>query len=373
MITITAGDVEAALSGFQAAALKDLSLEKSPTEWASIGGLEEAKAMLIETFMLPTTYAPLFKQVPIKLRSGLLLYGPPGTGKTLLASAIAGHCGLNFISVSGPELLNKYIGQSESSVRAVFERAAAAKPAILFFDEFEAIAPARGGDSTGVTDRVVNQFLTELDGVEGRAGVYVLAASSRPDMIDPALLRPGRLDKSIYCGFPDLQERESILRAVTRSVKLTEDVDFTELAGLSEDFSGADLNAIISTAQLGMVHDELDRRMALDAARLTAAAAATTTTTAGTTTTTNKSDAAVDLRLSREHLIKAVGETSISTSYKDRAHFARVHDKFLRARRQDVGGDASASASSSTAASSKASDDVFSAENPTGRQKVAFG
>ena len=138
----------------------------------------------------------------MKMQFGVLLFGPPGTGKTLLASAVAKEFDMNFISVKGPELLSKYIGSSEEAVREVFVRAQAAKPCILFFDEFESLVPRRGHDSTGVTDRVVNQFLTQLDGTEGLRGVYVLAATSRPDMIDPALLRPGRVDRKVYCSIP---------------------------------------------------------------------------------------------------------------------------------------------------------------------------
>ena len=139
----------------------------------------------------------------MKMQFGILLFGPPGTGKTLLASAVAKEFDMNFISVKGPELLSKYIGSSEEAVREVFERAQAARPCVLFFDEFESLAPRRGHDATGVTDRVVNQFLTQLDGTEGLTkGVYVLAASSRPDMIDPALLRPGRVDRKLYCKVP---------------------------------------------------------------------------------------------------------------------------------------------------------------------------
>lgn len=194
-------------------------------------GLHEARRILRETLEWPTKYAQIFANCPLRLRSGILLYGYPGCGKTLLASAVAKECGLNFISVKGPEILNKYIGASEKSVRDLFERASAAKPCVLFFDEFDSIAPkryvvlyldiilfsrvssrdqadrCRGHDSTGVTDRVVNQMLTEMDGAQGLDGVYVLAATSRPDLIDPALLRPGRLDKAVFCDMPDLTDR----------------------------------------------------------------------------------------------------------------------------------------------------------------------
>ncbi|KIJ18346.1 hypothetical protein PAXINDRAFT_167524 [Paxillus involutus ATCC 200175] len=207
-ITLSAADFANAQVDFVPHSLRDVPLQKSTTEWADIGGLKHAKRVIRETLEWPTKYAPLFKQSPLRLRSGLLLYGYPGCGKTLLASAVARECGLNFISVKGPELLNKYIGASEKSVRDIFDRASAAKPCVLFFDEFDSIAPKRGHDSTGVTDRVVNQLLTQMDGAEGLTGVYVLAATSRPDLIDAALLRPGRLDKSILCDMPDEEDRK---------------------------------------------------------------------------------------------------------------------------------------------------------------------
>jgi peroxin-1 len=180
---------------------------------SDVGGLLCAKTTLMETLVWPTTYQAIYKAVGIRMPRGILLYGVPGTGKTLLAEAVASSSGLNYIPVKGPELLSKYIGASEANVRDVFQRAAAARPCLIFFDEFESLAPRRGHDSTGVTDRVVNQLLTQLDGVEGFAeGVYILAATSRPDLIDPALLRPGRLDKSILCPMPGEEDRLDILR-----------------------------------------------------------------------------------------------------------------------------------------------------------------
>lgn len=200
-------DFVKAQEDFVPLSLRDVKLQTSSVEWSDIGGLTETRHVLRETLEWPTKYAQIFANCPLRLRSGLLLYGFPGCGKTLLASAVAKECGLNFIAVKGPEILNKYIGASEKSVRDLFDRAQAAKPCVLFFDEFDAIAPKRGHDSTGVTDRVVNQLLTQMDGAEGLDGVYVLAATSRPDLIDAALLRPGRLDKSLLCGMPDGRER----------------------------------------------------------------------------------------------------------------------------------------------------------------------
>ncbi|SPN96660.1 probable peroxin-1 [Cephalotrichum gorgonifer] len=255
-------DFDKALKDFTPASLRNVPLQKSTTTFASIGGLKETRQVLLETLQYPTKYAPLFAKCPLRLRSGLLLYGYPGCGKTLLASAVAGECGLNFISVKGPEILNKYIGASEKTVRDLFERASAAKPCVLFFDEFDSIAPKRGHDSTGVTDRVVNQLLTQMDGAEGLSGVYVLAATSRPDLIDSALLRPGRLDKSLLCDLPNIEDRLDILKAMAKKVRLEKDLEesdagFAELARRTEGFSGADMQALVSNAQLEAIHDVL--------------------------------------------------------------------------------------------------------------------
>ncbi|KAJ1331051.1 peroxin-1 [Microdochium nivale] len=255
-------DFDSALKGFTPASLRNVTLQASTTTFDSIGGLQETRQVLLETLQYPTKYAPIFAQCPLRLRSGLLLYGFPGCGKTLLASAVAGECGLNFISVKGPEILNKYIGASEKSVRDLFDRASAAKPCVLFFDEFDSIAPKRGHDSTGVTDRVVNQLLTLMDGAEGLSGVYVLAATSRPDLIDPALLRPGRLDKSLLCDFPNEEDRIDIMKALGRKVKLSDEIlgseqVLEEIARRTEGYSGADLQALMSNAQLEAIHDVL--------------------------------------------------------------------------------------------------------------------
>jgi peroxin-1 len=266
-LTLSTADFDAALKGFTPASLRNVTLQTSTVRWSSIGGLESTRKVLLETLQYPTTYAPIFSRCPLRLRSGIMLYGYPGCGKTLLASAIASECGLNFISVKGPEILNKYIGASEKSVRDLFERAQAARPCVLFFDEFDSIAPKRGHDSTGVTDRVVNQLLTQMDGAEGLGeGVYVLAATSRPDLVDPALLRPGRLDKSIICDMPNLEDRTNILGAVAANLKIDENVKarWSEVAKKTEGFSGADLQALVYNAQLEAVHDVLGDGSAKD-------------------------------------------------------------------------------------------------------------
>ncbi|KAL8654142.1 MAG: hypothetical protein Q9210_001688 [Variospora velana] len=256
-------DFDRALKGFTPASLRNVTLQSSNTTFSAIGGLKTTRKTLLETLQYPTLYAPIFANCPLRLRSGLLLYGYPGCGKTLLASAVAGECGLNFISVKGPEILNKYIGASEKSVRSLFERAESARPCVLFFDEFDSIAPKRGHDSTGVTDRVVNQLLTQMDGAEGLSGVYVLAATSRPDLIDPALLRPGRLDKSILCDLPDFEDRLDILTVISRNLQVDPEIlssrkrGLYEVAQRTDGYSGADLQAVTYNAHLEAIHDEL--------------------------------------------------------------------------------------------------------------------
>ncbi|PWY98707.1 AAA-domain-containing protein [Testicularia cyperi] len=257
-LPITMDDFIKAQDGFTPLSLRDVKLEKSSVAWSDIGGLIETRRVLRETLEWPTKYAAIFASCPLRLRSGLLLYGYPGCGKTLLASAVAKECGLNFISVKGPEILNKYIGASEKSVRDLFDRAQAAKPCVLFFDEFDSIAPKRGHDSTGVTDRVVNQMLTQMDGAEGLDGVYVLAATSRPDLIDSALLRPGRLDKSLLCDMPTKEDRVDIMRAISLKVHLDPSVDLEKWADRTEGFSGADLQALLYNAHLEAIHESIN-------------------------------------------------------------------------------------------------------------------
>lgn len=257
--TLRDEDWDRALADFQPASVRGLRLHVAGSKgWSDVGGLSRVKRVLMETLQWPTKYPQLFERCPIAPRSGILLYGPPGTGKTLLAEVVAKECGMRFIGIKGPELLSKYIGASEQSVRDLFERASDARPCILFFDEFDSLAPRRGHDSTGVTDRVVNQLLVQMDGVEGRRGVYVLAATSRPDLVDPALLRPGRLDKSLYCPLPSADERKEILRSLCSAVPVSEDVDLDAIADACVDYSGADLRGVLGDARRHAIHRTCD-------------------------------------------------------------------------------------------------------------------
>ncbi|MDP2899903.1 MAG: AAA family ATPase, partial [Candidatus Bathyarchaeota archaeon] len=190
---------------------------------------------------------------------GILLYGPAGTGKTLIAKAVATESGVNFISIKGPELLSKWVGESEKGVREIFRKARTAAPCIIFFDEVDAMAPGRGsslGDS-GVTERMVSQILTELDGLQELKDVTVLGATNRPDMVDPALLRPGRFDRLLYIPAPDLDARKAILRIHTKGMPLADDVNIDKLAEQTETYTGAEIASICSAASLAAINDHL--------------------------------------------------------------------------------------------------------------------
>ncbi|KAI5071916.1 hypothetical protein GOP47_0014167 [Adiantum capillus-veneris] len=260
-------DFEQALDGFSPVSMRDLakpSNKVGPLTWKDVGGLNDTCRALQEMLELPVKYSKIFSKAPSRLRTGVLLYGPPGCGKTHVVGIAAAACSLRLISVKGPEILNKYIGASEQGVRDLFAKASAAAPCILFFDEFDAIAPKRGHDNTGVTDRVVNQLLTELDGVEALNGVFVFASTSRPDLLDAALLRPGRLDRLLLCDFPTTSERLEILQVLSHKLPLADDVRLDSVASLTENFSGADLQAVLSDAQLEAVHSFLSNEPSRD-------------------------------------------------------------------------------------------------------------
>ncbi|KAJ8898828.1 hypothetical protein K2173_007253 [Erythroxylum novogranatense] len=221
-------------------------------KWEDVGGLEDVKKSILDTVQLPLLHKDLFSS-GLRKRSGILLYGPPGTGKTLLAKAVATECSLNFLSVKGPELINMYIGESEKNIRDIFQKARSARPCVIFFDELDSLAPARGasGDSGGVMDRVVSQMLAEIDGLNDSAqDLFIIGASNRPDLIDPALLRPGRFDKLLYVGVnSDASYRERVLEALTRKFTLHQDVSLYSIAKrCPANFTGADMYALCADA-----------------------------------------------------------------------------------------------------------------------------
>ena len=249
-IEVNNDDFLSALREMDPSAMREVLVESPNVHWDEIGGLADVKQKLIESVEWPLTYAKLFEHMDAKAPRGILLYGPPGTGKTMLAKAVATESQANFISIKGPEFLSKWVGESEKAVRETFRKARQAAPSVVFLDEIDSIAPSRGGASSDshVTERVISQILTELDGLESLNSVMVIAATNRPDIIDPALLRPGRFDRLIEIGLPDEQARQQILKIHMAKKPLAADIKVEELAKLTEKYSGADLGAVVNEA-----------------------------------------------------------------------------------------------------------------------------
>ncbi|OYR38746.1 AAA family ATPase [Halorubrum sp. Hd13] len=252
-VTVSKADFEAAHANVEPSAMREYVAEQPTTDFTDVGGLPEAKEKLERAVTWPLTYGPLFDAADADPPTGVLLHGPPGTGKTLLARAIAGESGVNFIQVAGPELLDRYVGESEKAVRDLFDRARQAAPVIVFFDEIDAIAADRdgaGGDGSGVGERVVSQLLTELDRASDNPNLVVLAATNRRNALDPALLRPGRLETHIEVPEPDREARRKILDVHTREKPLVEGVDLEHLADETEGYSGAEIASLCREAAL---------------------------------------------------------------------------------------------------------------------------
>ncbi len=248
-LIVTGDDFENALKEIVPSAMREVYLETPDVKWSGIGGLEDVKRELQEAVEWPLKFSDLYKAIGYNMPKGVLLFGPSGTGKTLLAKAVATESEANFISVRGPELLSKWVGESERGVREVFKRARQASPCIIFFDEIDALAPVRGmGGGSNVTERVVSQLLTELDGIQALQGVVVLAATNRIDMVDPALLRPGRFDKIVGVPLPDKEARRDILQIQLKGKPISKDVGVDRLVEMTEGFNGADLAALVNTA-----------------------------------------------------------------------------------------------------------------------------
>jgi ribosome biogenesis ATPase len=261
-LAITMSDFEQAIKKVQPSSKREGFATIPDVTWADIGALENIRKDLEMAILEPIRSREKFEAVGLVQPCGVLLYGPPGCGKTLLAKAVANECQANFISIKGPELLNKYVGESERAVRQVFQRAQASKPCIIFFDELDALCPRRGLSENQVTERVVNQLLIELDGLNQRSEIFVVAATNRPDMIDPAMLRPGRLDKLLYVPLPSPEERVKILKTCARKTPLAPDVNLEKIA-LSErcnGFSGADLASLVREAATEALRQNLEQK-----------------------------------------------------------------------------------------------------------------
>ncbi|MCA9485334.1 MAG: CDC48 family AAA ATPase [Nanoarchaeota archaeon] len=259
-IKIKMAHFDEALHNVEPSAMREVLIRKPNVKWSDIGGLEIAKRDLRETVEMPLKEPEVFKEVGIKAPKGVLLTGPPGTGKTLLAKAVATESEANFISVKGPELISKWVGESEKAVREIFKKAKQVAPTVIFFDEFDSIATMRGGSSGGgsnVNDKVVNQLLTELDGVEELTGVSIIAATNRADLIDEALKRPGRLDSIIEVSLPDEKTRFEIFKIHTKNMPLDSSVDLKKLAKITDKFSGAMIGGVCQKAGLEAIRNRV--------------------------------------------------------------------------------------------------------------------
>ena len=261
-IKITKQDFDEALRDIQPSALREVLVQRPNMGWDDIGGLQQVKEELAEAIEWPLKHANLFAEANVEPPKGILLYGPPGTGKTMIAKAVAATSEANFISIKGPELISKWVGESEKGVREVFRKARQAAPCVIFFDELDAIAPRRGGSEgdSHVTERIISQMLTELDGLEDLKGVVVIGATNRPDIIDEALLRPGRFDRILEVPVPDKETRKHIFQIHTKKKPLESDVNIDKLMEMTEGMTGADIAALVNAAAMTAIKEHVRQK-----------------------------------------------------------------------------------------------------------------
>jgi transitional endoplasmic reticulum ATPase len=242
--------------------MREVLVQRPNVEWEDIGGLQQVKEELAEAIEWPLKHADLFTEANVQPPKGILLYGPPGTGKTMIAKAVAATSEANFISIKGPELISKWVGESEKGVREVFRKARQAAPCVVFFDEIDAIAPRRGGSEGDghATERVISQMLTELDGLEDLKGVVVIGATNRPDIIDEALLRPGRFDRILEVPPPDKDARKQIFHIHTKKKPLESDVNLDKLVEMTEGMTGADVAALVNAAAMTAIKEHVRQK-----------------------------------------------------------------------------------------------------------------
>ncbi|TYT62252.1 CDC48 family AAA ATPase [Natrialba swarupiae] len=306
-LQVTESDFKEALKGIQPSAMREVFVEVPDVTWNDVGGLGDTKERLRETIQWPLDYPEVFEAMDLEAAKGVMMYGPPGTGKTLLAKAVANEAESNFISIKGPELLNKYVGESEKGVREIFEKARSNAPTVIFFDEIDSIAGERGqrqGDS-GVGERVVSQLLTELDGLEELEDVVVIATTNRPDLIDSALLRPGRLDRHVHVPVPDEEGRRKIFEVHTRGKPLADAVDLEWLAAETEGYVGADIEAVCREASMEASREFIN---SVDPDEMP--------------------DTIENVRISREHFEHALEEVKPSVTAETRERYQEIEAEF---------------------------------------------
>jgi transitional endoplasmic reticulum ATPase len=295
-LKVTKNDFYEALKNIEPSAMREVVVEVAHINWDDIGGLDNAKQELSEAVEWPLKYPDLFKAVNTTPPRGVILYGPPGTGKTMLAKAVSGESEANFISIKGPELLSKYVGESERAIRETFRKAKQAAPTVVFIDEIDSIAPRRGkSNDSNVTERVVSQILTEMDGIEELKDVVVIAATNRVDIVDPALLRPGRFDRMVYVSIPEKDSRKMIFNIHLEGKPLADNVDIEKLADITEGYSGADIEAICREAALLALREVIKPGLSKSEAQ----------------------DIANRIKINWSHFEKAIARTKPTTSKKD--------------------------------------------------------
>jgi len=309
-LEISDTDFREAMKGIEPSALREVFVEVPDVTWDSVGGLEDTKERLRETIQWPLEYEDVFESMDLEAAKGVLMYGPPGTGKTLLAKAVANEAQSNFISVKGPELLNKFVGESEKGVREVFSKARENAPTVVFFDEIDSIASERGGGTTdsGVGERVVSQLLTELDGIEDMENVVVVATTNRPDLIDDALLRPGRLDRHVHVPVPDEEARRAIFQVHTRDKPLADGVDLDDLARRTDGYVGADIEAVAREASMAATREFIN---SVDPAEI--------------------GDSVSNVRVTMDHFEQALEEVGPSVTEETRERYDEIEQRFDRA------------------------------------------
>jgi transitional endoplasmic reticulum ATPase len=266
---VIADDFMLAFREITPTAMREVYIEIPSVHWTDVGGLDEVKQNLIESVEWPIKYPNRFKQVGIEPPKGVLLYGAPGCGKTLLAKAVATEGEMNFISIKGPEIFSKWVGESEKAIREIFRKGRMAAPSVIFIDEVDSIIPRRGAgySDSGVTSRVISQLLTEMDGLESLQNVMVIAATNRPDILDPAMLRPGRFDRLIYVPAPDEDSRLEIFKIYTKEMPLADDVDLNSLARETKGYSGADIASLCREAGMHVLRNSTTFKVSMEAFR----------------------------------------------------------------------------------------------------------
>ncbi|XP_029926908.1 nuclear valosin-containing protein-like isoform X1 [Myripristis murdjan] len=315
-LSIHMSDFQASLANVQPSAKREGFATVPDVTWDDVGALQDIREELTMAIMAPVHFPDQFKTLGLSAPSGVLLAGPPGCGKTLLAKAVANESGLNFISVKGPELLNMYVGESERAVRQVFQRARNSAPCVIFFDEIDALCPRRSGSESGASVRVVNQLLTEMDGLETRRQVFIMAATNRPDIIDPAILRPGRLDKTLYVGLPPAADRHAILLTITKGGTKPHLEPDVSLEGIAHDsrcdcFTGADLSALVREASVNALRAYLSQHSPSYSGH------------------TFSSCPVTDIRVSRQNFEDAFKKVRPSVSKKDQMMYEKLKESLM--------------------------------------------